>query len=76
MRSDFQGQGQGQGRILLEKIIRYFRNRRVKRLYGLVASNAAMLGLARRLGFEVDLIEGNATAVVTLELQSCGTRDA
>lgn len=74
VRSDFQGQGLG--RILLEKLIRYLRERRVRRLYGLVAvSNTPMRGLARQLDFEVDVVQGSATAVVTLELQSATDPD-
>jgi hypothetical protein len=39
-------------------------------MFGLVHSeNAAMLGLARALGFEVDAVPGVQTVVVSLDLQ-------
>ena len=67
VRSDLQKLGLG--RLLLDRIIRFCRERGVRMLYGLVApSNIAMLALARRLGFDVDHVPGGTTAVVTLEL--------
>ncbi|WP_028989467.1 GNAT family N-acetyltransferase [Thermithiobacillus tepidarius DSM 3134] len=51
VRSDLKGQGLG--RILLDKMIRYCRARGLRELVGQVlADNTAMLGLARRFGFE------------------------
>lgn len=45
--------GQGLGRALLEKMIRYCRERGTGELIGeILPENAAMLGLAKRLGFE------------------------
>jgi acetyltransferase len=68
VRSDLQRLGLG--RLLLEKVIRCCRARNVRLLYGLVGpSNAGMLGLARRLGFEVDHVPRGTIAVVSLELQ-------
>jgi acetyltransferase len=68
VRSDFQGKGLG--RALAEKMLRYGRERGVGRLYGLVeASNARMLGLAQRLGFEIERSSDGRTAVVSLDLQ-------
>ena len=67
VRSDLQRRGLG--RVLLEKLIDYCRERIVRLLYGLVASsNAGMRGFARRLRFKVDRGPGR-TAVVSLDLQ-------
>ena len=66
VRSDFQRQGLG--RALLEKLIGFCRTRQMRLLYGLVdPSNIGMLGLARRLGFDVDHRPGEATVVVSIE---------
>ncbi|MCC6611709.1 MAG: bifunctional acetate--CoA ligase family protein/GNAT family N-acetyltransferase [Burkholderiales bacterium] len=68
VRSDFQGKGLG--RALMEKMFRYCRERGVELLYGLVdASNARMLGLARRLGFEIERSSDGRTAVISLDMQ-------
>jgi L-amino acid N-acyltransferase YncA len=57
------------GRALLEKAIAVCRERDLRLLYGLVdRSNAAMIALARRLGFEVDEVPAGTTVVVTREL--------
>jgi len=61
-------QRRGLGRRLLESAIAFCRARGVRLLYGLVdPSNAAMIGLARRLGFDVEDKTG-AKVVVSLEL--------
>lgn len=47
-------QGKGFGRLLMERIIAYARQRGIKELFGAVlAENMRMLGLAAALGFEV-----------------------
>ena len=62
--------GQGLGKILVERMIRYWRGRGTGQLFGLVHSdNEPMLGLARALGFEVDAAPGMQTVVVSLDLQ-------
>lgn len=67
VRSDLQRRGLG--RILLEKAIAFCRERHVQLLYGLVdPSNAGMIALARRLGFDVDEGPAGAMVVVSLEL--------
>jgi len=51
VRSDIQGQGLG--RLLLEKMVRYCRERGLRELRGQVLEdNRAMLALAKRLGFQ------------------------
>jgi acetyltransferase len=68
VRSDFQRKGLGHA--LAEKMLRYCRARGVGLLYGLVdASNARMLGLAQRLGFEIERSSDGRTAVISLDLQ-------
>jgi acetyltransferase len=68
VRSDLQRLGLGSA--LLEKLIGRCRERDVRLLYGLVSpSNAGMLALARRLGFEIDRVAGGRTVVVSLDLQ-------
>ena len=68
VRSDFQGKGLG--RALVEKMVRYGRERGIQTLYGLVnRSNERMLGLARRLGFEIERAPDASTVVVSLDLQ-------
>jgi acetyltransferase len=68
VRSDFQGKGLG--RALAEKMLRYCRGRGVGLLYGLVdASNARMLALAQRLGFEIERSSDGRTAVISLDVQ-------
>jgi GNAT superfamily N-acetyltransferase len=68
VRTDFQRTGLG--RLLLRKLADYYRARGLRYLYGLVAPhNRAMIGLAASLGFDVDVVEGSTTAVVTLKLQ-------
>lgn len=69
VRSDFQGKGLGHA--LLEKTLRYCRERGIGLLYGLVnAANERMLGLARRLGFEIEHVPGDRTAVISLDLRA------
>jgi acetyltransferase len=61
--------GQGLGRLLMEKLLRYCREHGTQRLWGSVLTeNAAMLRLSRSLGFRVRTIECNVEEVV-LELQ-------
>ena len=64
VRSDMKGQGLG--RLLLEKMIRYCRQRGMSRIIGQVLmENKAMLELARKLGFTSRLSkEGDAMEVV------------
>lgn len=60
----------GIGRALLEKLISHCSAEGVHLLYGLASpSDAGMLALARRLGFEIDRIPGGTTVVVSLELR-------
>jgi acetyltransferase len=67
-RSDFKGQGLGT--LLLRKLIRYCRERGTGELWGdVMAENAAMLQLARTLGFKVRSCERNVETIA-LELQS------
>lgn len=69
VRSDLQRLGLG--RLLLERLIAECRPRKVQQLYGLVAaSNAGMLALARRTGFDIDHVPGGGTVVVSLDLGS------
>ena len=68
VRSDFQERGLG--RALAEKLLRYCRERGIRLLYGLVdASNARMLGLARRLGFVIEQSSDSRMAVISLDVQ-------
>lgn len=62
--------GQGLGRTLMERIIAYARSRGMKTVFGdVLAENAAMRGLSRKLGFEETRSEGDAGVVrVTLHL--------
>lgn len=63
-------QGRGIGRRLLEKLIAVARARGVPRMYGdVLATNASMLALARKLGFTLGRVPEDATLTrVTLEL--------
>jgi acetyltransferase len=67
VRSDMKGQGLG--RQLLEKMIRYCRKRGIERIMGQVLmDNTGMLELARRIGFTKKLsVEGDAIEI-TLKL--------
>ena len=61
VRSDLKGKGLG--RALLEKMIRYCRQRGTELLYGMVLkSNIAMLSLDFKLGFQPDLAPPGAAA--------------
>ncbi len=61
--------GKGLGRHLLEKMIRYCRERGVGVMIGeVLAENKAMLGLARRLGFSMKRIPASEAVCVRLEL--------
>ncbi|MCP5155156.1 MAG: bifunctional acetate--CoA ligase family protein/GNAT family N-acetyltransferase [Ectothiorhodospiraceae bacterium] len=56
--------GRGLGHTLLEKMLRYLRARGTDEVVGeVLASNEAMLNLARRLGFEVTRASGEAVSV-------------
>jgi acetyltransferase len=68
VRSDLKRQGMG--RALLEKTTRYCREKGVKELVGeILADNAAMLGLAKSLGFERHPTEDPDVVAVRLRLQ-------
>ncbi len=68
VRSDLKGHGLGS--LLLEKIIRYCRQRGTRRLAGdVLATNRRMLQLAKAQGFHVDLTQ-DRVARVTLELEA------
>ena len=67
VRSDLKGQGLG--RLLMLKLLRYCRERGTQQLWGSVLSeNAAMLRLAKSLGFRVRGREGNVEEIA-LDLQ-------
>jgi acetyltransferase len=69
VRSDLKGKGLG--RTLLNKIIRYCRNRGTEILRGeVLRSNVAMLALAKKLGFELQSSEDEEMVVVRLNLQT------
>lgn len=72
VRSDLKGQGLGT--LLMRKLIRYCQRRGTRELRGIVlAENAAMLRLARSLGFHTRKTEQNIEEVV-LDLQAARTR--
>jgi acetyltransferase len=67
VRSDLKGQGLGT--LLMRKLVRYCRERGTRQLWGSVMrENAAMLRLARSLGFRTRGVEGNTEELV-LDLQ-------
>jgi len=67
VRSDLKGQGLG--RLLMRKLLRYCRGRGTQQLSGSVLSeNVAMLQLAKSLGFRVRGSEGNIEEIA-LDLQ-------
>jgi len=67
VRSDLKGQGLG--RLLMQKLLRYCRERGTQRLWGTVLrTNAAMLHLSESLGFSVRGID-HGVEEITLELQ-------
>jgi len=63
-------QGRGIGRRMLEKLIAVARNRGMRCIYGdVLATNAAMLALARRLGFILSRVADDPTLTrIALEL--------
>jgi acetyltransferase len=68
VRSDWKGRGLG--KLLGDKMIRYWRGRETREVFGLVhPENEAILQLARSLGFEVDIAPGVQTAVISLDLR-------
>jgi acetyltransferase len=68
VRSDLKGQGLG--RLLMRKLLRYCRERGTQQLWGSVLSeNTPMLHLARSLGFRVRGREGNVEEIA-LDLQA------
>jgi len=68
VRSDLKGHGLGS--LLLEKIIRYCRERGIQRITGdVLATNARMLQLARTHGFHVDSTQ-DRVARISLELRA------
>jgi acetyltransferase len=69
VRSDLKGQGLG--RLLFEKIIRYCRSRGTKELVGdVLRENTGMLSLARAQGFSVDPSPEMGAMRVRLDLQA------
>jgi acetyltransferase len=67
IRSDLKGGGLG--RILMDKMIRYARDKGTQRLVGtVIAENKAMLELARELGFVQSAVEPGQPCEVVLEL--------
>lgn len=69
VRSDIKGQGLG--RILLDKMIRYCRERGTGEMIGqILRENKAMLGLAKRVGFVLHPVIDDPAIEVTLQLQS------
>ncbi|MGD9601702.1 MAG: GNAT family N-acetyltransferase [Gammaproteobacteria bacterium] len=68
VRSDRQGEGIGS--VLMDKLVRHARARGTGRLVGYVlAANAAMLGLARELGFQVEGRDETGVLTLVLNLQ-------
>lgn len=63
--------GQGLGRLLMKKVIRWARLKRLEELYGdVLADNAQMLALVRGLGFHVEPLAGEpGLARVRLDLR-------
>jgi acetyltransferase len=69
--------GKGLGQRLLEKMIRYCRERGVQELAGeVLVENEAMLRLVRRLGFKVQRQSGGGVMSVTLDLTGAGSASA
>ncbi len=68
VRSDMKGQGLG--RTLMDKVIRYTRSRGTDEIGGqILASNRAMIGLAKRLGFAVKALPDAEVVEVSLPLR-------
>jgi acetyltransferase len=68
VRSDLKGQGLG--RILLDKLIRYCRSRGTKALTGeTLRANYPMLALAKKLGFEFRSLDDGQTVALRLDLE-------
>ena len=56
--------GRGYGRLLMDRIIRYARQRGIKELYGeVLAENRRMLDLCKHLGFELKRRDDNSTLI-------------
>ena len=54
IRSDLKGMGLG--KLMMEKIVRYARERGIGQLSGMtMRSNRGMINLAKRLGFQIDI---------------------
>ena len=54
IRSDLKGMGLG--KLMMEKIVRYARERGIGQLSGMtMPSNRGMINLAKRLGFQIDI---------------------
>jgi acetyltransferase len=70
VRSDLKGEGLG--RALLKKIVRYCRHRGTQQLFGeVLSSNRAMLALVASLGFEVSRVPSDLSVVgIALTLNS------
>lgn len=70
VRSDLKGLGLG--KLMMEKIVRYARERGIGQLSGMtMPSNRGMINLAKRLGFKIDIQQEDG--VVNMEL-SCAER--
>lgn len=68
VRSDLKGQGLG--RLLMDKLIRYNRNRGTRIMRGeVLADNRGMLALAQKLGFDLRPLEGGEIIETSLKLQ-------
>lgn len=64
-------QGRGVGRVLLENLVVFARDRKIESMSGYVlAENIHMLSLARKLGFELSKMPGKDQYFVKIDLKS------